>query len=841
MSEIIERRVSFSGGEFSEWTDPRLDLEKYRSACRLLENMRPTVYGGAFNRAGMLYVATKRTKNGFDSVGDGRARLVAFEFSVTTNLVLEFGYGYIRFLTGGSNPQNIQVATPSALNLAIPYAIGSYFTSGGNTYYVRTSLVFGAVSPPSGYIVAASLSAAVAFGYVVIQTAYEIPAPYAEEDLDSLQFSQQNDVIYITHPLYQQRVLSRLANNLWTLATFVQEWPAVFDQNTGSTTIAPSGTTGSITLVASTGIFNAGHVGSRWLISNKREDPTVDLDLKASAVNATTSALYVLDAWSLAIKSDSTGTGTWESKVSVERSYDKTTWEPIRSTSSTKTNVQVIITGTEIDPCWLRIKYTVKTGTGQPSRLTAELESISPLHTGIVDITGFTNSTTVTANVVFELGTTLATKFWNEPAWSDYRGWPRSTTLHESRLYFGGNASRPQTVWGSVIDDFTNFRIGSTSDLALFLTISSSSSSGIQWIASNGSLVIGTTGNEWTFGSRVSGITMTPTDTAVKRSTNYGSSHIQPRSIQDALLFVQRGGRKMREFAFSFEKDGFAASDMTLLAEHITNGGIVQLASQKQPETVLWAVTGTGQLIGLVYERGQNVAGWFRYVTDGFIESVTVATGELEEDEVWVCVRRTINSQDVRYIERIQPDINSKLKSGDHQRLVYCDSAKIYEGVPTTTMTGLSHLNGKTVSVLADGSPHAPVPVVAGSITLNRAASVIIAGLPYESTLEPTYLETGDPNSVSKAGKKRITRVMLELWKSLGAEISAKDGSSWSRIEFRTSSDSLDEPLPLFSGIKEESVDGSHERQVTVRIRQTQPLPLNILSLHVRYELNIKP
>ena len=466
------------------------------------------------------------------------------------------------------------------------------------------------------------------------------------------------------------------------------------------------------------------------------------------------------------------------------------------------------------------------------------LEAVDPDHYGIFEIVAFTSSTSVTAEVLFELGSTDATATWQEAAWSDYRGWPRSVCIHESRLFFGGNEHQPQTVWGSIIDDFGNFRTGSDDDLGLAFTLAGQKANAVQWLVSQEALIVGTSGAEGPMGSRESDKALTPTNAKVGRFTQTGSAHIRALPVQDAVIFVQRSGRKAWEFAFAFESDGYKANDLTLLAEHVTDGGITGISLQRNPESVLWAVTGDGTLLGLSYDRAQNVAGWCRYVTDGTFESVAVVAGQGEEDEIWVTVARTVGGNTVRYLERFQPDRIRLIKDGDASSVVSADSAILYDGSAATVITGLDHLEGEDVTVLADGAPIGLHTVTSGDITLATAASVVVAGLPFTATLEPTYFETGDPGSVSKIAWKRIHRAELELWESMGGEVSADAGTTWESLQYVDQGTLMDTALPLFSGYRTAHVESRSERQASVIIRQTQPLPLNLLSLHIRHDMN---
>lgn len=845
MATIIDRRLSFNGGELSPWiAPPRVDLEKYRSGCSTLRNFRPNVYGGAFRRPGTLYIGAAKFP-------DKKSRLKDFEFSVTTTLTLEFGEFYIRFWTTGETP----------------------------------TLVEDPNNPG---------------------TPYEVETPYPESSLFELQFSQINDLVFIAHGNHRQRILTRISNNDWSISSLKEEWPATLDDNITMITMAVTGgespavdpawvwltqyTVGqrvsyggvnyrcirnvrgsfealhyppgsyqnwktfwtpvyasvtfgigtTVGLQASAPFFDAGHVGSTFVIKHRRDDPTSKIVLNA-VVGTTSTPIFVLGSWAVKIAVN-TG-GSWEVLAAVERSFDGVTYETIRTVTSTGVESDQV-TGTELEPAFLRLKILTTTGT-PPSDASLIIEPDDSNQYGLLYITAVTDSDTAVARVIFPPFSNDATLTWNEPAWSDYRGFPRAVTIHENRIMWGGSRYRPQNVWGSVIDDYFNYRLGSEDDAGLAFRLASDAANGIQWMISQDSLIIGTTGSEWTIGARDNQSALTPASIAAKRSTTYGSELIQAILVSDAVLFVQRSGKKIREFVFTFQEDGYTAQDLTLLSEHITDSGIIQIAVQKNPETIVWCITGNGDLIGVVYERGQNVAGWFRYDTGvsgdtrDYFESVSVVSGQGEEDEIWVAVRRTVDGDTVRYIERFQPDLMRKLKDNDQASLCYVDSAKIVTGTAMTSVSGLEHLEGRTVSVLSNGSPENDKVVVDGEITLAFEADTVVVGIPFESILIPTALETNDPATVTRYSKKKVADVILGLWKSSSFQVSGCNGEEWFPVDFRKPSDLMDAPVPLFTGTFEPvNVSSRSDREANIAFRCIQPLPMNMLSTYVKYDVN---
>lgn len=549
--------------------------------------------------------------------GNRKCRLLPFNFSTATRFVLEFGHQYVRFITNGQQVE----------------------------------------SSPG--------------------VAYEVTTPYAEADLFGLQFKQINDVMYIVHPDYAPRKLSRVTNTNWTFGLVEFDQAPLLDENITEVTLACSSTavgTGR-TLTASAATFSAQHVGAVFQLSHDQNAATIELPITATA---TSSTLRVQGAWGVQTS------GTWTGTVKVQRKIGTGDWETIRLFTS-KDDRNVSASGLETEDCLLRldVTFTSKTGTPDPRVwLEAENATIS----GIVEVTGYTSSTQVTVKVLTELAATTATKFWREGAWSEYRGYPRAIGLYEQRLFFGGTASYPTRFWGSRSGDFENFKDGSLDDDGVSFVVASAESNPIMWLEGLDVLQIGTAGSEIVARAGSQDEPLTPSNVAVRAQSAYGSDILQALSVGDAVLFLQRQGRRLREMAYTIDKDRYVSPDLTLLSEHITQSGIVQMAFARQPDPTVMLVRADGQLAVLTYNREQNVTAWARWVTDGWIESVTSVYGD-PVDEIWLCVRRIVNGQTVRYIERMSIEVDAEaetssgLGTGTAQVVFLVDSSGSMGGI----------------------------------------------------------------------------------------------------------------------------------------------------------------
>ncbi|MEO6055104.1 MAG: carbohydrate-binding protein, partial [Chthoniobacterales bacterium] len=229
---------------------------------------------------------------------------------------------------------------------------------------------------------------------------------------------------------------------------------------------------------------------------------------------------------------------------------------------------------------------------------------------------------------------------------------------------------------------------------------------------------------------------------------------------------------------------------------------------------------------------GVNPSATLTAETRDLFESVATIYGTDENDETWVSVNRMINGQTVRCIERFKTDFRTTLENEDKANWWYLDAAKAYVfGSPTSAITGLSHLEGMTVGILADGAVQEPKTVVGGNITLDSPASTVLVGLPYVSTLQPMKLEIQLQDGTSVGRRKKINRISADIYKSLGGKFSVDSGATWDPIYSRTTFDVMDSSPPVFTGMKRLYTGGDYNVGATITLRQDQPLPLTVLAL----------
>lgn len=815
--------TAFNAGEVSPLMLLRYNFQKYNNACQTLQNMLPLSQGPVTRRPGLKYIADVNDH-------DKEVWLGSFEFAKTDAYALEWGYHYMRV-----------------------YRNGGQVLSGANPY--------------------------------------EITTPFEESELSDIQYVQLADVMYIVDGNDPPQELTRTGHASWTIADVGYEDGPFMDENITATEITPSGTTGSITLVADANIWTADHVGALWQIGHRRAQASINGILDA---NESSSQISCYGDYDLNVQ------GTWEGTVTLERSFDSNaTWESVGYSQYNKDSaINEDYAGSEDeDGVLYRVTMTEYVSAGSA---TYNFNVLDYIDYGIVEITAFTDANEVTATVLSDLTDTAATAKWSEGYWSDENGWPQTVEFHEFRLFYGGSTSYPQTIWATRTDDYDNMTEGTTDSHALIHTLPGQNP--IQWMRSHTYLMIGTLGGAGRLGQEDEA--MTPTTVPIYRhQSTDGSAYMQAVMASDAILYVERGGQKIREFVYVLEQDRFVSPDMSELAEHITGDGIVDIAYQSRPDSTLWCIRDDGNILSMTYNRRQDVLAWAMHVTDGDAESVTVIPGT-DEDEVWFVINRTIDGNTKRYIEQMQPRdwgtdnadcffIDSGLTfdggdavnmsavtqadpgvvtvstwptDGDGTNLGDGDQVKIVSVVGMTELnsniysisdpnvtdktfalrnsadtadvnsvgytayvsggtvqrfeknfSGFDHLEGETVSVLADGSSQTDTTISSGTFAINVWANKVHAGLPFNSILEtmPIVIDTQEGSIASR--RKQVTQVDINFYESLGTKYGVEGDT-----------DDVFDETSLVSDWKALTFQHGLVREATIYLEQVKPYPLTI-------------
>lgn len=464
---------------------------------------------------------------------------------------------------------------------------------------------------------------------------------------------------------------------------------------------------------------------------------------------------------------------------------------------------------------------------------------------GAAIITGFTSTTVVNATVLARLpfGATAASANWRLGAWHDGTTggthWPKVACFHQGRLYLGGSQAFPQRLWASEVDDFDSFSPSSAAGVvgdsnALDITIDDDRVNAIRWLVSDKTgLLILTSGGEFVLAS-ANDAPITPSAGRIRRHGSRGALNAAPPAKVGSSIVFFESARKLRQLGFEVTRDRLDGPDLAILSEHVTKPGVVDSAYLETPESVLWVVLEDGTLASVTLEPEQEVVGWARHVLGSdeaytaIVESVC-AVREDGMDRLWLTCQRKVGSSIVRHVECMELAFDHDQAQEDAWHL---DDAKLYDSTPTTTITGLAHLEGRTVRVLADGTTHPDVVVSSGSITLEQEASKVLVGMPVESRLRTMPLVPPAPWN-AHGSLKGIDRVVMEIWNTVGGEFVDLDGRR-RPIPWRHVIDESGLAPPLVTGPKQlDTPLGMQLPLVGFDFAHDDPQPCTILALAV--------
>lgn len=641
--------------------------------------------------------------------------------------------------------------------------------------------------------------------------AYEVVTPYAAADAPSLSLQQSYDRLYIAHRSYPLAALSRTGASSFVHANLTLKSGPFRDQNTDETvTITASGVAvgASITLTASSPIFEAGHVGAPFRIDAQD--------------------FSTIPAWEVGRKNIAIG-----AKV---RSDGKAYVAAIGGTTG---SLQPIHTsGTEYD------------GT-----LQKDINDLGPygvawtyLHDryGIVTITAIGGGgTTATATVTRRLPdslTSVASWRWAFGAFSTEYGWPNLVTVWGGRMI----AIKDFDVHGSVVGDYgggqVNFATTTASgtaapDMAFRRTIATEDPA--LWVAGDRKLIIGTASREIAVGAINSALAVSGDNIAAEPQSFYGSAGTFPCQIASSTIFVQRGGRKLREVGYDFAKDRYIANNITVWARHITRTGVLQMAFQKEPEELLFCVRGDGQLAVHPHAPEQEIKGFARIILGGggkILSAVCICDQDGLEDELWALVERN----GIKSIERM-----AKWRDdGDPiEDAFFVDAGlTVMATAGQSHFTGATHLAGKAVAILAGGAVVEGVTVDGtGAFDLPESAVLdepfrVTVGLPFTArcvTLRPELKLNGQP---SVGLKHRLVRIGVRVLETVGLRVGGR-GEKLDNLFDRPLDAQMDEPVAPYTGDSAKAVGTSWTRNGQAEFVSDAPLPATIIAAMPRIDV----
>ena len=961
---------SFAGGELSPEMFGRLDDVKFQTGAAKLLNFIATPQGPAENRPGTRFVkavndSTKKT------------RIIPFTYSTTQTMVLETGTGYFRFHTqsatlgpgtpsaysttktisavnigtetftsnahGYANGTPVQVSATTTLPAPLVAATTYYvINAAANTYQLSmtatgsaidiTTTGSGTITTNQVYSVGGLVSSGGVNYYCIATTAgntppnatywypmpagiYEIPTPYAEDDLFGLHYVQSGDVLTIVHPNYAPRELRRLGATTWVLSTilFASPIPApdapTVTANRGRSMNITAITNAAIAVITTASDHNlsdgdpieiSGVVGMTeangfWIVH--KSTPPTKLEVQAYA----TGVLF-----------DSTNppVGAWTSGGSVQyanQSQDIDNYYVITSIASNGLDESVAspvgtvsnnlnVTGASNDLTWTAVPGALR-------------YNVYKRQSGLYGYIGQTSTNAFTDdNIAPDMGITPPIV---DTVFASAGNYPQAVSYFEQRRVFAGTNNEPQTMWmtRSGTESDMSYSLPIKDDDRVNIRVAAREANTIRHVVPLNQLLLLTSAAEWRV-SPINSDAITPTTVSVRPQSYVGANNVQPEIINNSMVYCAARGGHVRELGYSWQSSGFVTGDLSIRSAHLfDNYTISDMCFAKSPQPLLWFVSSTGKLLGLTYIPEQQIGAWHQHETDGIFESCCVVAEGIE-DALYVIVRRTVNGNSVRYVERMETrqittledsffvdagltydgnntgattvtvtggttwgpadsltitssaslfvwpgttDVNDAIvltdALGNKYRLkilatssALVATAKVDKVIPVAlratptavwafardSVGGLTHLEGKTVSILGDGAVMPQAVVTGGVAVLSRSCVKIQVGLPYNSDLQ-TLPVAINIEAFGQGRVKNVNQAWIRVFQSSGIFI-GPDENKLTEAKQRTF-----EPYGSPPSLKSDEVSvlmtPTWAQSGQIYMRQSDPLPLTVVGI----------
>jgi hypothetical protein len=883
---------SFAGGELSPEMFGRLDDVKFQTGAAKLLNFIATPQGPAENRPGTRFV--KEVKD-----STKKTRIIPFTYSTTQTMVLEFGNGYLRFHT---NAATLQVGTPAAYNAALTYAVGALVSSGGLVYYATAAVPL-ATAPPNA-----------SFWYLVPTTAYEIPTPYQEADLFGLHYVQSGDVLTIVHPNYAPRELRRLGATTWVLSTILFASPIPAPAAPTVTAIRGrsiniSGITNAAIAVITTvadhnltdgdpieisGVLGMTQANGFWIVHKSTPADKLEVQYYTTGAhfNSTTFTAY----------------GGGGSVQYANQSQDLDNFYVITSIAANGLDESVAsppgtvfnnlnVTGASNDLTWTAVPGALR-------------YNIYKRQSGLYGYIGQTSSNAFTDdNIAPDMGTTPPIV---DTVFASTDNYPQAVSYFEQRRVFAGTNNEPQTMWmtRSGTESDMSYSLPVKDDDRVNIRVAAREANTIRHVVPLNQLLLLTSAAEWRV-SPINSDAITPTTVSVRPQSYVGANNVQPEIINNSMVYCAARGGHVRELGYSWQSSGFVTGDLSIRSAHLfDNYTISDMCFAKSPQPLLWFVSSTGKLLGLTYIPEQQIGAWHQHETDGIFESCCVVAEGIE-DALYVIVRRTVNGNSVRYVERMETRQITTLEDsffvdsgltyngnntgattvtvtggttwGPADTLAITASTGIFSPSPSTSdvgdaivltdalgnkyrlkilatgfpdtatakvdkvlpvalratptavwgfardsVGGLTHLEGKTVSILGDGAVMPQAVVTGGVAVLSRSCVKIQVGLPYNSDLQ-TLPVAINIEAFGQGRVKNVNQAWIRVFQSSGIFI-GPDENKLTEAKQRTF-----EPYGSPPSLKSDEVSvlmtPTWAQSGQIYMRQSDPLPLTVVGI----------
>lgn len=801
MAKFSAIKNTLQNGELSDKLVGRTDLNEYKNGAKLIQNFLPTRFGGAFKRTGLRYKAVSPT-----GLGDKLPALIPFID-----------------ISGGSfliAPVYYQSAATGAAVVTI-YVIDN----DGNTLLTQNTVGH---SPYDS-----SINAETGWHY-----------------------AQIGRLLFLCHRSRKIKPIQVSYNGTVFTATNTAISPPYQTENQNANLVlTASSTTGFTRAFMKTG---AGAETQFFKATNRVGFTIADIGVPNYRVaNASTTGQFQVFAVIVPLTPPDITPATNLITFTNHYLYDRD---------------EVVFKGPDLpDPLVADTSYFVKRIDANNFKLAATAATVPfgpyidilDVGTGSFDLWGI-NTASAEINVEITLPgevTAAGLISWQQGSWGGERGFPGTCCGFDQRLLFASNLVEIDTIWNSrkgnllfftqdkLIQDATT----DVSGLNYFGPLASTDAfsyypaadniNAITWMSSQRNLHIGTFSTEY-IADYVNGVYGPPTSFEIRPQTFYGGTGVRAEKQGNTTLFIARSGKQLRDFSYSDNNGSNLSRDLSILADQLFAHGFVSGEYQslvftqmcwQESESVLWLLTSLGSLVSMTLDESGQAAGWARHVIGGSdvkVKSICcLPSGSGQSDELWLVVERTVNSTTVQYIEKLTKPFENLLyvntSTADADLPVYLDSAVYVVQASSTTVPGLSHLEGEEVYCLADGVKQGPFTVSSGAITLTNAAEKIIVGLAYVSKIQTLPIEAGSIIGSAQILLKRVEQVLIKLYKSSGGQLAY--GPRKYDLQYKGAVSG--EP---FTGDIDMPYHSTNAKDYRIDIEHSDPTPFNLLAIVMR-------
>lgn len=866
---------TFAGGEFAPSLAARVDLAKYATGARTLKNFFVHPHGGASNRPGTRYIAT--VKDSTQTV-----RVVAFVFSTVQAYVIEFGPGWCRFYMNGGQVQ-ISTGNSPAWSNATAYSVSQYVTYSGVKY---RAIQAGTNHQPD-----------ISPTYWTAQTTYEITNPYSAGELADLKFAQSADVLFICHPAHPPQQLIRSAHDSWAFSTYVPVGGPFMVSNSGTTAIQASGTTGSVTITATAALFNANHVGSLWRMIQDVPGNSISTSFSATGTSSSIKCgansnwrIVTHGTWTgkLRVEQSIDNGGTWTELRTFASAADLNvnTFGQILDNSLVRLNMVTYTSGTvnvelTTDPYTQTGTFLV-TGYADSTHVTATVQDtlgVAATNTAVWAEGSWSVTRGYPACCTFfqdrlAFGSTPAepqTIWFTETA--NYTSFRRSDPLVDSDGISVNLPSRKMNAIRSLVPlkeiltltSASEWTVGPGSDGILSPTSVQTAIDGYRGcnkaepvIVGNRAIYVqpqGSVVRDLGYDFASSGFS--GTDLSIISNhlfKNYSIVELAYQQEPDSLVWAVRSDGTLLSMTYLREQEVVAWT------RHETQGTVESICTiPGATYDELWMVVkrGSSRFIEKMVQRLTSTDPRDQFFVDAGIsyDSPVTISGATKANPVVITatahgfsngdlvdIRNVVGMTEINNIRFKVAGVTAntfQLKTTGGSNVngtaytTYVSGGEVRKAV--STLTGLDHLNGYTVTGLVDGNVMNSKVVSGGSITLDSPAALVHVGLGYTCDLETLNAELNLQDGTTQGRKVRVAWVTFRFLSSRGGFV-GPNATDLHEIIQRTS-EPLGSPVALYSGDYRIHITPSFEDGGRVFYRQNNPLPVTILAVMPKTEV----